>query len=332
MAGSEVYVVAMVQSKYLLYCSRFFTGLFNGFNLAPMYISLTVGTRRRAEVSFYFSAAMTPSLAVGPALASALNFMMLNVFTSHNAAWNARTAPGYLMALVYVFFMSKVSACFQNLPVDVTAPPTPAPEEQRRRCNGLPLIVTCASTWYLCATGMAMAGSEVYVVAMVQSHMRLSVTDSGLLAALLYFCSGVANLIVGRYLTPLMKSDRAGLVIASFLACVGCLPLYILSVGRSHSFADVACLCIALILTFGAIIRAYALSVSSKLVAPHAKALMVTVGTIGAAIGRGVGPIYGAVLDDVSFALVTGGLFAATLLISTVTYTSMRYETPVAEK
>merc|ERR1719379_2835575 len=76
----------LVQSKHLLLCARCLTGIFNGFNLAPMYISLTVGAQRRAEVSFYPSAAATLSLAVGPAMASGLNFMMLNVFTSHSAA------------------------------------------------------------------------------------------------------------------------------------------------------------------------------------------------------------------------------------------------------
>merc|ERR1719343_605048 len=82
---------SLIQSKYLLLCSRCLSGIFNGFNLPPMYISLAVGTQRRAEVSFYSSAALTLSLAVGPALAAGLNFMMLNVFTSHDALWNANT-------------------------------------------------------------------------------------------------------------------------------------------------------------------------------------------------------------------------------------------------
>merc|ERR1712190_235570 len=120
-----------------------------------------------------------------------------------------------------------------------------------------------------CVVGMAMAGSEVYVVAMMQSHMGLSVTDSGLTAALVYFASGIANLIMGRYVTPLLKSDRTGLFLASLLACMGCLPPYILSEVHAQSFAIVACVCIAWVLTFAGVLRAFALSLSSKLVAPH---------------------------------------------------------------
>lgn len=234
------------------------------------------------------------------------------------------------MAIVYGLFLVQVKVAFEDLSLDITAS---LPEKfVQSPTSRLPVVLTCATVWYLGIAGVCMAASEVYVVNESQYSWDLSIGESALLAALLMLCAGLINLFLGRFGAPYLQNDRSVLLVASSLVCLACIPLFNFGAKGSSGFTNFTCGSVAMVLTFAGVIRAAALSVSSKLVPPHLKTSMVSIAMVAQTLGRGFGAIVGAVVDQDSFAALMLGAFIATLFMCVASYPYLHHEAEAIQK
>ncbi|CAL1150208.1 unnamed protein product [Cladocopium goreaui] len=102
--GCVLYALAgLMKFKWTLLISRGLMGFCSAFSLPGIYVSHTVGLKRRSEILFYFSAVLTLGCAVGPALAAMLEAFM-KFIRIENLVLDSDTIPGWFMAVLYLLF------------------------------------------------------------------------------------------------------------------------------------------------------------------------------------------------------------------------------------
>mmetsp|Transcript_136396 Transcript_136396/g.436486 ORF Transcript_136396/g.436486 Transcript_136396/m.436486 type:complete len:476 (-) Transcript_136396:499-1926(-) len=320
--GNVLYAVAgLTRSVWSLLAARCVIGLCNGFNLPSMYIGLTVGMRRRSEVTFYFSALNTLGYALGPALAAVLEVFVKSVHVN-NLILDSDTAPGWFMAILYLLFMAQVLLVFEDLPAELTGSEplgkNVATDERP------PMIATCAAFLDLCISSAVLTTAEVYVVNVGQHYWGWSVFTSALFLAALMLCASISNLVVGRLTRRFMKSDRTGLLIGSILGCAACAPLFHFDLHAVSTQASLLSVGLVLVLSLVGLIRAFALAASSKLAPASLKSSMNSWAFVFMTLGRGAGAVIGSVLSPLSFAPVVLGMLVVTVLASIASHSCMK--------
>uniref|UniRef100_A0A7S2LY59 Major facilitator superfamily (MFS) profile domain-containing protein n=1 Tax=Zooxanthella nutricula TaxID=1333877 RepID=A0A7S2LY59_9DINO len=320
--GNVLYALAgLMCFKWTLLISRVVIGLCNGFSLPCMYISLTVGLKRRSEVVLYFSAATTLGYAVGPTLAAVLDVFLKSVRV-HNLVLDSDTAPGWFMALLYLIFLVLIVIVFEDLPMHATQP---GPRGSANAGDRFPLLSSCAAFWHLFVTSAQLTMAEVYLVFVGQQHWGWSIAKSALLLAGLMFCSGVINMSMGKLGQRIMRSDRAGLLGGSIFSCVACIPLS-WSLKLQGVIAEVSVLSAGLLMlvALAGLNRAFALALTSKLVPSSLKRPMNEWATVMMTLGRAAGGVLGAVLNADSFAPAMLGLCVVSVVVSVASHKAMK--------
>jgi len=286
-----------------------------------LYFSLTVGMQQRSKAILYFSAMNTLGFALGPALASALDAFLESIRV-HNLALDSDTAPGWMMAALYVLFMVKVVLLLEDLPLHVTAPTHPAkPDSAGSGGERIPIAASCVAFWYCFMAGIVITTAEVYAVNVAQHELGWSTVKSGLVLAGLMLISGSASMVVGKLTQRFLRSDRAAALGSSLLGSVACALLFAfwldIEVEEQVTMLGVGLL---LIVTLAGVIRGFGLAICSKMAPVHLKGFMNSWAILFLMLGRGGGGILGALLQPGTFAPVMLGIFVLSLLISIALY------------
>mmetsp|Transcript_47082 Transcript_47082/g.121087 ORF Transcript_47082/g.121087 Transcript_47082/m.121087 type:complete len:474 (-) Transcript_47082:279-1700(-) len=320
--GNVLYAVAgLTKSMWTLLAARCVIGLCNGSNLSSMYIGLTVGMRRRSEVTFYFLALNTLGYALGPALAAVLEVFVKSVHVN-NLVLDSDTAPGWFMAIIYLLYMAQVLLVFEDLPAELTGSEplgTNVATDERP-----PMLATCAAFWDLCMASAVNTTAEVYVVKIGQRYWGWSIVTSALFLAALMLCASISSAVVGSLTTRFMTSDRTGLLVGSLLGCAACAPLFHFDLHAVSAQAALLGVGLVLVLSLVNLIRAFALAASSKIVPASLKNSMNSWATVFMTLGRGAGAIIGSVLSPLSFAPVVLGMLGVTVLASVASHSRMK--------
>eukprot|EP00435_Cladocopium_sp_Y103_P012418 s759_g3.t1 len=310
--GSVLYALAgLMRFKWTLLIARGLMGFCSAFSLPGIYVSHTVGLKRRSEILFYFSAVLTLGCAVGPALAAMLEASM-KFIRIENLVLDSDTIPGWFMAVLYLLFTAKLILLLKDLPTDALAEVEGRTLESLGRRSGLPLTkvaACCACFWSLFVSSAVTTGVEVYSINVCTHYMSWSIAKSACFVAALMFVSGIFNLTLGKLLRCLALSDVKGLMGATVFACVSC--GFLVNFELEHPTVKISLLSIGLVLVLISmgLVRAFGLSLCSKMVPPETLNSVMTWATVGMSLGRGGGSIVCSVLSPDSFAPVLLGLF-----------------------
>ncbi|CAJ1446622.1 unnamed protein product [Effrenium voratum] len=322
--GCILYALAgLMRFKYMLLCSRGLIGLCSAYNIPGLYISLTVGVKRRSEVLFYYTAMNTLGCAIGPALAALLEEFMK--FTRiNNLVLDSDTIPGWFMAVVFLLFSVKL-LIFLEEPPSLRQSPGVA-KTARIPLSWQQLGACCACFWHLCVCSSVNTGVEVYAITVLQQSLGWSISTSALFVAGLQLTCGVCNLVLGRMLHLVPWSDSKCLVVADILACfAGVLLLHFDVHAVTVQISLMAAgLLAALILVNN--VRAFALSIATKVVPPSAARAVTTGAVVSMSLGRGLGAMVAAALDVESFGPVLLSMFVALSTVGLLARTCLRTE------
>lgn len=165
---------------------------------------------------------------------------------------------------------------------------------------------------------------EVYVVYVGQHFWGWSIAKSALFLAALMLCSGLSNIAMGWLTRRFVRSDRAGLLVCNALGCVACVPLFNYDLQSISAQVAVLSCGLLIVLAIAGLIRAFALSLSSKLVPTELKKRMSSWAVISMALGRGGGAVTGSVLTPNSFFPVAIGLFFMSFIVCGASYRFLR--------
>lgn len=246
------------------------------------------------------------------------------------------TAPGWLMAVLNFIFLILVVLAFTDLRRQESAEatlPVASVESQASdvRSERLPALGLLACSWSACVSGTIIATCEVFTVHLGKDYWGWSVDAAAWYLAGVMLVSGVLSLFAGRLLTVYpVGSDRAGLLGAAALGaacCVVSLDYGLQSVTAAASLFSFALL---LILGMSSVIRSFALSLVTKLVPVHQKAIMSMWALASNAAGRGVGAIIGSAVTPESFALVMMGLFLSAAAACAASFRQMEVHAKAA--
>ncbi|CAJ1345022.1 unnamed protein product [Effrenium voratum] len=322
--GCILYALAgLMRFKWTLLGARGLMGLCSAFNIPGLYISLTVGTKRRSEVLFYYSAWLTLGCAAGPALAALLEVFMK--FTKiNNLVLDSDTIPGWFMAVVYLFFSVKV-LIFLEEPTSLRGPEAAEPV-RRVPLSWQQLAACCACFWHLSVGAAVNTGVEVYAVSVLQQVLGWNISASALFVAGLMLICGVFNLSLGRLLRLVPCSDSKGLVVGDALACLACVMLFNFDVHAVTAQISLMGLGLLAVLIFANLVRAFALSIATKVVPPSATKAVTTWAALAMSLGRGAGAVVGSVLNVDSFAPVLLCMFMGSLTVGLVARKYMKTE------
>ncbi|CAE7391027.1 unnamed protein product [Symbiodinium pilosum] len=327
--GSVLYALAgLMRFKWTLLISRSLMGFCCAFSLPGIYVSHTVGMKRRSEILFYFSACLTLGCAVGPALAAMLEESMKYI-KINNLVLDSDTVPGWFMAVLYLLFTAKLVVFFKDLPRDALAA---APEGRTLRSPksagmGLSLekgAAACACFWQLMVASAVTTGVEVYTINVTRQTLGWSTANAAWFVALIMLISGVANLSLGKVVRVMACTDMMGLLLGDIIACFSCLFLFNFDLNSPSLQVSLLCVGLVSVLVTQGLTRALALSICSKLVPTESINAIMTMATIFMSLGRGGGSIVCSVLDPDSFAPVLLALFTTTLLLSSATRKHMK--------
>jgi len=225
------------------------------------------------------------------------------------------------MRLLYVV---KVVVLFEDLPLDLTAPTPTKADVSSQDWEASPIIAVCAGAWYNFAGMFLVTAAEVYSVYIAQHAWGWSITASALFLAVVMLTSGVFNVLLGRLAGKVTK-EHAGLVAVSLLACITCVPLFQFNYhNKVWNQAGMLYTGIVLMIAATSCIRAWGFSIPSKLAPAHSKQRITQMLTMSQNVGRSVGGIVGATLNEESFGPVTLGIVALSVIASIMTYKSMK--------
>ncbi|CAJ1345021.1 unnamed protein product [Effrenium voratum] len=339
--GCVLYALAgLMRFKWTLLFARGLGGLCSCFNIPGLYISLTVGTKRRSEVLFYYAAMLTFGCAVGPALAAILEVFMK--FTKiNNLVLDSDTIPGWFMAMVYLLFAVKALILLEEPPTlrKSNLPQRGAShnsvgsrssggsdDSQKSRVTWQQAAACCACFWHLCVGSAVNTGVEVYAVNTLQQVLGWSISSSALFVAVIMLLCGLFNASLGRLLRLVPCSDSKGLVAGDASACLACVLLFHFDV---HAVSGQICLMalgLLLVLIVCCLLRAFAMSIATKVVPDSFTQTVATWGALAMSLGRGGGALVGAALDVDSFAPVLLCLFASTFMVGLASRQHMKTE------
>lgn len=327
--GSVLYALAgLMRFKWTLLIARGLMGFWSAFSLPGIYVSHTVGLKRRSEILFYFSAVLTLGCAVGPALAAMLEAFM-KFIRIENLVLDSDTIPGWFMAVMYLLFTAKLILLLKDVPMEALAVEAQGRtlESPKGRRQGLPLskvAACCSCFWSLFVSSAVTTGVEVYSINVCTHYMSWSIAKSACFVAVLMFISGIFNLTLGKVLRCLSFSDVKGLMGATCSACVSCGFLFNFELEHPTVKISLLSMGLVLVLISMGLVRAFGLSLCSKMVPPETLNSVMTWATMAMSLGRGGGSVVCSVLSPDSFAPVLLGLFMVSMLSTLATRKFMK--------
>jgi len=327
--GAVLYALAgLMRFKWTLLIARGMMGFFSAFSLPGIYVSHTVGLKRRSEILFYFSAVLTLGCALGPALAAMLESFMKSI-RIENLVLDSDTIPGWFMAAMYLLFTAKVILLFKDLPRDAMTSEVAQSGSPKRgfKLTWQSLSACCANFWQLFVASAVTTGVEVYSINVCTQFMAWSIAESAWYVAMLMLISGVSNICLGKllkWLGPSYMSDVQGLIVADALACVACSFLVNFQLDDPTMKLSLLSVGLVTVLIAMGLVRAFGLSLCSKMVPPEAINSVMTWATVAMSLGRGGGSIVCSILSPDSFAPVLLGLFVVCLVSTLATRKFMK--------
>lgn len=300
--------------------ARGILGLCMGPLLPPVFISRTVAIQRRSEIMFYFSAVNTLGYAAGPALAAIIEVFVKSL-RIENLVLDSDTAPGWFMAMMYLFFMVMVIVLFDDLPIDDATPSANGSGKEQR--DRIPLLGAAACLWTISVAGIITTSCEIYAVFIGQHHWGWSIESTAWYLAALMLLVGLFNMFLGRFTTSVLRSDRAGIVAASALGIIFGIPLF--DFGTFAVSAQATLLGVGSVLTvfMAGTCRSFGLALATKMAPPELKVYMNLYASMAMPVGRGAGALIGSVLSPTSFAWCMMGLYVFTLIFTAACYSKM---------
>jgi len=320
-------LAGLMHLKWTLIVSRCMMGLFGPAALPNIYISQTVGIKRRSEAFFYYSAMNILGYALGPFAAAILEYFVKAIHV-HNLILDSDTAPGWAMAVLYLLFVVMVTAVFEDLPLEATRPKAGGDltEVDRAAASLGSILACCVSLWSVCMPAAVLSIIEVYTGSVLGQHYwGWSIEASSLFLASLMLVSGIINMLMGQLSKKLIHSDRGGLTGCILLGCAACSLIYNFQLRAISAQASLLGIGFVFILTLASLIRSFSMALSTKLVPVHLQGWMNTLVVVAMMLGRGGGSVIGADLDPDSFFATIMSLFAATLFMNLGAY---RFMTP----
>eukprot|EP00439_Symbiodinium_sp_Y106_P016879 s6053_g2.t1 len=213
-------LAGLMRFKWTLLISRGIMGFFSAFSLPGIYVSHTVGMKRRSEILFYFSAFLTLGCAIGPALAAMLEASM-KFIKINNLVLDSDTIPGWFMAALYLFFTAKLVILFKDLPQDAMEGGSPTAKGRtlqsprspsRTRMSLEKAAAACACFWQLFVTSAVTTGVEVYTINVARQSLGWSIASAAWYVALVMFISGIVNLSLGKVTRLMSCGDVTGIL------------------------------------------------------------------------------------------------------------------------
>eukprot|EP00931_Biecheleriopsis_adriatica_P011583 TRINITY_DN112665_c0_g1_i1.p1 TRINITY_DN112665_c0_g1~~TRINITY_DN112665_c0_g1_i1.p1 ORF type:complete len:463 (+),score=40.39 TRINITY_DN112665_c0_g1_i1:86-1390(+) len=303
--------------KWTLVISRLLVGLSGSYSLTPLYINLTVGTRRRTEVLFYFGATNTFAYFIGPVLAAVLQYFSDSIYY-HDLVLNSDTLSGWLMALLDLLFVVAIIFIFQDLPSEMTARRTEQTFAATKPAESLPIFAICAGMWQNVVGMFVVTAAETYVVNMGLHQWGWSISNSSLFLAAMMLTAGMLNMLVGRF-THRVPSECLGMLVASLLGLLPCALLFDYNLPLVAGEARVFVGMVFLLLTTS-VVRSYGYSIPSNLTTASSRGVVSQILTLSQFLGRGCGGIAGMVLNEEAFGPVVLGLVSSSGVVSLAAY------------
>jgi len=319
-------LAGLTHFKWTLIVSRCMMGVFGRASLPNIYISQTVGIKRRSEAYFYYSAMNILGYALGPFAAAILEYFVKSIHV-HNLVLDSDTAPGWAMAVLYLLFIVLVAAVFEDLPLEATCPKAGgAPTVTDRAAASLgSILACCVSLWNVCMPAAILSIIEVYTGAVLGQHYwGWSISASSLFLASLMLVSGIINMLMGQLSKKLIRSDRAGTIGCILLGCAACGMIYNFPLRAISAKASLCGIGFVFILTLASLIRSFGMALSTKLVPGYLQGRMNTLVVVAMVVGRGGGSVIRADLDPDSFFVTITSLFAVTLFMNFGAYRCMK--------
>jgi len=316
--GNVLYALAgLTRSPWSLLVARAIIG-FSAVMYGPLYISLTVGIKKRSRVMLMFSTCGSSAYSLAPLLAALLEWFLKEIRVE-NLVLDADTAPGWLLSIVYFVLLLLVFTIFQS--------PTMPDVSQGRRAHvvdnlkSLPIVALVVTWLVLLLVTLVQAMAEVYVTKLAEQYWGWSVGEAGMYMALVM--AFVVPISIGASCVAQMIEDRKGIFIMCLLATISSWTFY--DFGIEDEFGRAFLTGGGCVLVFGcaSIARAFALALITKLVPPESKATLSTIAMATSALARGLGSLVGALMEPGFYALVSIGIFAVVLATVGLNYKQM---------
>lgn len=249
---------------------------------------------------------------VGPLLAGLLEVVLTSLHIESSAV-NSDSAPGWFMAVVYGALTIKACVLFQNPPPLPAAPALKEEKIPRSNFGKAPILGLVICLWCIIAASVSNSVVEVYLSKIAQQSWGWNVQTTSLYLAFVAGSSMPMCFFVW-HLTRI-AADRVVLLCVCPLGALFSVIFFDFHLQSVAAQALVLALGLVAVLEACTIVKAFSMSLATKLVPADWKASVSIFSTMLLIGSRGVGLFCGVWMEPISFAATQIVLYVASCML-----------------